>query len=312
MKWISFYSISVALVLLLCTLHFRKAASFAKENEIHATNHLYYSADPVEDVELPATEAVPSFRVGLNLTEKEAVVGSGTKEMTIISETKNRTKTTIQVKRKGKKKKERVRSLQPLVFTKDGVDRHFVKLFASYPLVMCRARDFIYMDSIEWRSRVGLFNMMQFRSCVFSQTIYYSYVPYNRTFLIVLTEDGTRISAKFNNTIQLLALYKRSKGIDSVIFTDSPQIAAFVNEMGLLSMPISHKNEFGLPVLKHLLLDAKRAYDAEYYIYINSDILINPYIFHFTEFAKHRTRTKAVAVAESLNCSTCWRRMCTT
>ena len=69
MKWISFYSISVALVLLLCTLHFRKAASFAKENEIHATNHLYYSADPVEDVELPATEAVPSFRVGLILTE---------------------------------------------------------------------------------------------------------------------------------------------------------------------------------------------------------------------------------------------------
>lgn len=304
MKWISFYSISVVIVLLLCTLHFRIAASFAKENEIHTTKHMCYSVDPVEDVELPTTEAVSSFRVGLNLTEKEMVIGS---------EMKNRTKeTTSRDKRKGKKKKERVRSLQPLVFTKDGADRRFVKLFASYPLVMCRARDFIYLDSIEWRSRVRVFNMMQYHSCVFSQSIYYSYVPYNRTFLIVLTEDGTRISAKFSNTIQLLSLYKRSKGVDSVIFTDSPRIASFVNEMGLLSMPISHKNEFGLPVLKHLLLDAKRAYDAKYYIYINSDILINPYIFHFTEFAKPRARTKAVAVADSLNCSTCWRRMCTT
>ena len=167
------------------------------------------------------------------------------------------------------------------------------------------------MDSIEWESRARIFRMPYYRPYVFFQFIAYSYVPDNHTFLIVLTEDGRSISAKFNNTIQLLSLYKRSKGIDSVIFTDSPPIASFVNEMGLISMPVSHKNEFGLPVLKHLLLDAKCMYDVQYYIYINSDILINPYIFHYTVFAKPHVHTAAVVVAESFNCSICWRRMCT-
>ena len=36
-----------------------------------------------------------------------------------------------------------------------------------------------------------------------------------------------------------------------------------------------------MPILKYMLLDAKQRYDAKFIIYINSDILINPFIFHY-------------------------------
>ena len=112
------------MVLLLCTLHSRYSASLPKESEIYATKHTHYSVGPIGDAEVSVTEAVSSFRGGLDPIEKKTVM---------VLEAKNKTGKAKKPAKRRKKKKERIRVLKPLNFTRNGEDKRHVKLFASYP-----------------------------------------------------------------------------------------------------------------------------------------------------------------------------------
>ena len=50
------------------------------------------------------------------------------------------------------------------------------------------------------------------------------------------------------------------------------------------SHPVVQTNEYGLPKIKYMLMKARQMYPASIFIYINSDILINPYIFPIAEY----------------------------
>ena len=71
-------------------------------------------------------------------------------------------------------------------------------------------RDIVETDSIEWAKRFRKFVKTPFYSNTLHFTLSYDFVPPQQSFLVVLTEDGSAISTKFDNTIRLLSLYKRT------------------------------------------------------------------------------------------------------
>ena len=59
----------------------------------------------------------------------------------------------------------------------------------------------------------------------------------------------------------------------------TPKIIDYCQGLGIITQPVPKTNEFGMPVLKNMIIQARRVFDSDYVIYINSDILINPDLF---------------------------------
>lgn len=77
----------------------------------------------------------------------------------------------------------------------------------------------------------------------------------------------------------LLQLYKNVYHIHSVVFSDSPCIIKYAKQLGSFVLPVTKRNKYGLPILKWLLIAARDSFPSRQIIFINSDILINPFIF---------------------------------
>lgn len=77
----------------------------------------------------------------------------------------------------------------------------------------------------------------------------------------------------------LLQLYRKTYQVKTVVFTDSPSISNYVKNLGLFTLPVPKRNSYGIPVLKWMLISARSSFPSKQYIFINSDILINPFIF---------------------------------
>ena len=75
-------------------------------------------------------------------------------------------------------------------------------------------------------------------------------------------------------------LYHETFRVNTVVFTNSSVIAQFAKRKGLNVQPVFHSNSYGFPELRWLLIRARELYPANQYIFINSDILINPFLFH--------------------------------
>ena len=82
--------------------------------------------------------------------------------------------------------------------------------------------------------------------------------------------------------------YKKVYHINCVIFSDSPCIIKYAKQLGFSVLPITKRNNFGLPILKWLLIAARDSFPSKQIIYINSDILINPFVFEMS----HRLHTQ--------------------
>ena len=53
-----------------------------------------------------------------------------------------------------------------------------------------------------------------------------------------------------------------------------------------MTEPIQEVNPYGMPILRSMLLYIQEHYDVDQYIYINSDILLNPEVFLIAEAIK--------------------------
>ena len=76
-----------------------------------------------------------------------------------------------------------------------------------------------------------------------------------------------------------MKLYKEVYHIKSVVFSNSPSIIHYVERLGLCTLPITKRNKFGIPILKWMLIAARDSFPSRQIIYINSDILISPFVF---------------------------------
>ena len=54
-------------------------------------------------------------------------------------------------------------------------------------------------------------------------------------------------------------------------------------ELDLFTEPIQEVNPYGMPILKSMLLYVQDHYNADHYVYINSDIILHPKVFLLAE-----------------------------
>ena len=86
----------------------------------------------------------------------------------------------------------------------------------------------------------------------------------------------------------LLQLYKKVYHVHSVVFSDSPCVVKYAKQLGSSVLPVTKRNKYGLPILKWLLITARDSFPSKQIIFINSDILISPFIFEVShQFHSH-------------------------
>ena len=67
--------------------------------------------------------------------------------------------------------------------------------------------------------------------------------------------------------------------MNCLVFTETSEIEDYCSAHGIDYLKVSRKNEYNMPTLKDMVIDAQHRYKCDYVIYINSDILINPNLF---------------------------------
>ena len=78
-------------------------------------------------------------------------------------------------------------------------------------------------------------------------------------------------------------MYRRLYGINVVVFTNDTNTIQVSKEFGFIDHRIIHHNEYGLPYLKYLFLDAMAVSKTRLYTYINADIFVNIKILQAAE-----------------------------
>ena len=84
--------------------------------------------------------------------------------------------------------------------------------------------------------------------------------------------------------------YYRKFGIRSVVLTESTEVVKRCIELNILTEPIQEVNPYGMPILRSMLLYIQEHYDVDQYIYINSDILLNPNVFNTIQIINENIR----------------------
>lgn len=65
--------------------------------------------------------------------------------------------------------------------------------------------------------------------------------------------------------LTLLATYRKLYGIRVIVFTNDPTTRRIGHEFGFISLPIMHHNQYGMPILKYLFLDAMKTSKTRLY-----------------------------------------------
>ena len=87
--------------------------------------------------------------------------------------------------------------------------------------------------------------------------------------------------------LTLLDMYRRLYGINVVVFTNDTNTMRVSRGFGFTDQRIIHYNEYGLPFLKYLFLDAMKVSKTKLYTYINADIFVNIKILQAAEAYYH-------------------------
>ena len=134
-------------------------------------------------------------------------------------------------------------------------------------------------------------------SHVLTGDITYSFLSvaqkYSLSNTIILSVKRLSISCLHGQTckeytiLTLLAMYRRLYGINVVVFTDDSFTMKVVREFGFIDHRIIHHNEYGLPFLKYLFIDAMKVSQTRIYTYINADIFVNIKILQAAEAYYH-------------------------
>ena len=76
-----------------------------------------------------------------------------------------------------------------------------------------------------------------------------------------------------------MSIFAKELGIKSIVFTSNKDVISFCMKRNITTKPLLHVNKYGMPVLRNMIEIARNDYPSDFVIYINSDILINPYLF---------------------------------
>lgn len=100
------------------------------------------------------------------------------------------------------------------------------------------------------------------------------------------------LTRELKNTITELSLFQKTFNFKGVVFTGSKPVMKYANDCSVTTLPIPKRNKFKMPIFKEMMLTLRSTYNATYYGYMNSDILMHPHIFELldevSQMQKHR------------------------
>ena len=76
-----------------------------------------------------------------------------------------------------------------------------------------------------------------------------------------------------------MSIFSKEFGIKSIVFTNNYRAKLYCKKNNIVTEPLLHVNKYGMPILRNMIETARNDYPSDFVVYINSDILINPYLF---------------------------------
>lgn len=76
-----------------------------------------------------------------------------------------------------------------------------------------------------------------------------------------------------------MSTYQEQFNFKGVVFTQSKSVKKEALDYNLTVFTINSRNEYGIPLISSMLIIMKENINADYYGYMNSDILLNPKVF---------------------------------
>lgn len=77
----------------------------------------------------------------------------------------------------------------------------------------------------------------------------------------------------------MFSLFRKVYSFKGVVFSNSTSIKEFGRQYNVSVITDVPHNEYGLPFVNEMLLSIYRSYNASFYGFVNSDVLMNPRVF---------------------------------
>lgn len=77
----------------------------------------------------------------------------------------------------------------------------------------------------------------------------------------------------------MLSLYQKAFSFKGILFTDSPSLIQYAQMCNITVMTNVSRNKYRMPFFNSMMMRALNTYNASFYGYLNSDILVNPRVF---------------------------------
>ena len=94
-----------------------------------------------------------------------------------------------------------------------------------------------------------------------------------------------------NNTLKMMAMFQREFSCRSIVFTTSEPMLRLCRALGLTATYDIEENPYGLPYIGSMFRRAASLFQAQFYGYINADILLSTKIFSILSFIQEQRKT---------------------
>ena len=87
-----------------------------------------------------------------------------------------------------------------------------------------------------------------------------------------------------------MSIYQKKFSFRGFVFSSSPQMERLCNLLNIKVVKNISRNEYGIPFVRNMLETMKKTVHADYYGYMNSDILLNPNVFNTIQIINENIR----------------------
>lgn len=126
--------------------------------------------------------------------------------------------------------------------------------------------------------------------------------PHHYELVLLTTDDGwtERIQNKSRLYSSLIDVYCRHYNFRPIIFTTTPELVAVYNRTCATVIQKFAVNRFNIPIITNMFSIAKKMFSADYYGYVNADILIQNNIFFVLNYLKEQSKRGVICKQHEL------------
>ena len=94
--------------------------------------------------------------------------------------------------------------------------------------------------------------------------------------------------------MNMFELFQRTYSFRAVVYTNSPIVVRLCSSLGIYSEGNYGVNLYNMPLVSSMFNRTRQFVDADYYGYINSDIVVSPNLFDVLERCKDLAAKKKI------------------